>query len=92
MNQIRDNHDLLVQIQKPQEHLILELESGIAHLEEIFSIFIENAYYNNTHSLQDTFQMLLLQRISTNTLSFTQLYNLLDEIKYLLELTTFPLQ
>ena len=94
MNEQRDAHNLLVQVTKTQEHQIMALESGLEHLQEIFSIFIKNnpallyAKFNDLlvtlqehiHSLQDTLQMLQLQRLSTNTLSSVQLYKLYNEI------------
>ena len=72
MNEMRDAHNLLVQVQKTQEHQILALESGLDLLQEFFSIFIKNnpallyAKFNDLlltlqehiHSLQDTLQML----------------------------------
>jgi hypothetical protein len=94
MIEMQDSHNLLVQIQKTQEHQITELKSGINHLEEIFSIFIKNnpallyAKFNDLlttlqqhfFNLQDTLQMLQLQRLSTNTLSSQELYKLYDQI------------
>ena len=94
MVEMQDSHNLLVQTQRTQEHQITDLKSGINHLEEIFSIFIKNnpallyAKFNDLlttlqqhiYSLQDTLQMLQLQRFSTNTISSTELYKLYDQI------------
>jgi hypothetical protein len=91
---MQDSHNLLVQIQNTQEHQINELRSGLNHLKEIFSIFIKNnpallyAKFNDLlttlqqhiSNLQDTLQMLQLQRPSTNTLTSLQLYKLNDQI------------
>ena len=66
-------------------------------LEEIFAIFIKNnpallyAKFNDLrttlqqhiHNLQDTLQMLQLQRLSTTTLTSIQLYKLYDKINTL---------
>jgi hypothetical protein len=41
MIEMQDSHNLLVQIQKTQEHQINELKSGLNHLEEIVSTFIK---------------------------------------------------
>ncbi len=94
MIEMQDSHNLLVQIQKTQNHQIKELESGLDHLEEIFSIFIKNnpallytkfnellqTLQQHIYNLQDTLQMLQLHRLSTNTLTSTHLYTLYNQI------------
>lgn len=77
------------------EHQILSPNAGLRHLEQSFPLFIKNnpallsAKFNDLiqtlqdriHSLQDTLQMLQLQKLSTNTFSSAQLFNLYEEVK-----------
>ena len=95
LKDLQSSQKLLIQMTKTMEHQILSLNAGLSHLEQIFALFIKNnpallyAKFNDLlmslqdriHSLQDTLQMLQLQKLSTNTLTSTQLFNLYDEVE-----------
>ena len=95
LRDLQSSQKLLIQMTKTMEHQILSLNAGLSHLEQIFALFIKNnpallyAKFNDLlmslqdriHSLQDTLQMLQLQKLSTNTLTSTQLFNLYDEVE-----------
>ena len=105
LRDLQSSQKLLIELSKTMEHQILSLNQGLSHLEDIFSLFIKNnpsllyAKFNDLlqtlqdriHSLQNTLQMLQLQKLSTNTLTSTQLFNLYDEVEQMAKVNKLSL-
>ena len=94
MATMSNNQNLLIKVSKINTEQINQLATGLVQLRDTFTLYLKNnpallyakfdsvleSLTDKLEDLKDTIQMLQLQRLSTSTLSSTQIKNIYQEI------------